>query len=392
MVTLLLLLSPKRPHVVVFGYPESEGNAIEMVRALTGRYRGHIYLLAGNIGRAERVIEAAGLAGQPNLTIVPHHSLAGLWRFATAEVAMFTHGLYGYPRRVPRKVLVNLWHGSGIKAGTMVDHRGRPRFRADFLVSASRKKGQLQAKHSRLPANGLLLTGNPRIDQFDGFERDRVRELGIDPDRPFVLWMPTFRRSRLHPEEWDNTAPKNAPGKVNDIARSVVMELAKAGVQTVVKPHPSDVENRDVGGITVTNEMLIDSGIFLYQLMGVSDGLITDYSSVWVDYLALDRPIGFLVPDEDTYCDERGFDPPDALDWLPGPRIVTTEDIKSFADDVRAGGVRSAARRTEVIQHLEIITARPVADRILNILAARGVFGSRIALSEFDACEPGSNW
>jgi CDP-glycerol glycerophosphotransferase len=168
LVTLLLLLSPKRPHVVVFGYPESEGNAIEMVRALSRRYRGHIYLLAGNVGHAERVIEAAGLAGQPNLSIVSHHSSAGLWRFATAEVVMFTHGLFGYPRRVPRKVLVNLWHGSGIKAGTMIDHRGRPRFHANYLVSASRLKGRLQAKHSRLPSNGLLLTGNPRIDQFDG--------------------------------------------------------------------------------------------------------------------------------------------------------------------------------------------------------------------------------
>jgi CDP-glycerol glycerophosphotransferase len=212
-----------------------------------------------------------------------------------------------------------------------------------------------------------------------------VRELGIDPDRPFVLWMPTFRRSRLHPEEWIDAQPEDDSQKLNAIARSVVDELAKAGVQTVVKPHPSDVESRDVGGITVTNEMLIDSGIFLYQLMGVSDGLLTDYSSVWVDYLALDRPIAFLVPDEDTYSDERGFDPPDALDWLPGPRILTTDDVKSFAQDVQSGGMRSAARRKEVIEHLEIITARPVADRILDVLAARGVFGSRMTSSEFSA-------
>ena len=43
----------------------------------------------------------------------------------------------------------------------------------------------------------------------------------------------------------------------------------------------------------VTEEMLQKSGIQLYELVGLMDGLISDYSSIAVDYMLLDRPLGY---------------------------------------------------------------------------------------------------
>ena len=39
----------------------------------------------------------------------------------------------------------------------------------------------------------------------------------------------------------------------------------------------------------------------LYELIGISDGLLSDYSSVAVDYLLLDRPLGYVLADYNIY-------------------------------------------------------------------------------------------
>ena len=95
---------------------------------------------------------------------------------------------------------------------------------------------------------------------------------------------------------------------------------------------------RDPGAVILTNDELAAAGVQLYELIGASSGLLTDYSSVWIDYLSLDRPIGFVVPDELGYAAGRGFTPPDALDSVcPGVRLVDIDEIRVFAEDVRSG-------------------------------------------------------
>ncbi len=55
------------------------------------------------------------------------------------------------------------------------------------------------------------------------------------------------------------------------------------------------------GAVTITDADLVRAEVSLYGVLGQARGLVTDYSSVWVDYLLLDRPLAFLVPDRDTY-------------------------------------------------------------------------------------------
>ena len=95
-----------------------------------------------------------------------HRSAAGVRRFVTAEASMFTHGVFGNPKRVRRKTMVNLWHGGGFKGAIMCDAKGRPTISSDFLVAATSQFGSILAEECALPDGGLLLTGNPRIDQF----------------------------------------------------------------------------------------------------------------------------------------------------------------------------------------------------------------------------------
>ena len=96
----------------------------------------------------------------------------------------------------------------------------------------------------------------------------------------------------------------------------------------------------------MTNEDLARVGVPLYTLIGRAAGMVTDYSSVWVDYLLLDRPMAFLVPDRDTYT--RGLQPPDILDWLPGEMVGEQDPFAAFVADLDSGGALGREERRVV--------------------------------------------
>lgn len=368
--------SPRLPHLVISGFPVSEGNAVEMVRVSASRYPGRVFWLVSDVVEARQVLAACDADPTHRVEIVRHRSLSAMWRFVTAEVSMFTHGLFGNPAPVPGKTMVNLWHGGGFKGAIMADARGRPTIRSHYLVASSRQFATLRARECALPPNGLLFTGNPRIDQFSrsGAPIDRI---GLSRERPFVVWMPTFRKNKGRglTGSWTDLHGNATVDLATGIAAGVAVLTRELGIDVVVKPHPQDAESRAiVGAVVVTNENLSAAGIQLYELLGASSGLLTDYSSVWVDYLALDRPIGFFVPDEEEYGHGRGFSPADALDWLPGPRISTVDEFWDFGRDVHERGIESAARRAEVARHIGHVALPQAAHGVLDALSAARVF------------------
>ena len=70
------------------------------------------------------------------------------------------------------------------------------------------------------------------------------------------------------------------------------------------------------------------------ELLLISDLLITDYSSIMIEYCALNKPLIFFTYDLDSYLsDERGFYF-DFKSTVPGPIVFTTDQlIKAIKDD-----------------------------------------------------------
>ncbi len=371
----LLATTPRLPHLVVSGFPATEGNAVEMVRAASRRYPGRIFWLVPDVAIAAEVLDAIGLDGATNIDIVSNRSAKAVLCTATAEVIMFTHGVFGNPAPVRRKTMVNLWHGGGFKGSIMVTKDGKPSVRSDFLIGSTKLIGPILAEQSMVSPEHLLVLGNPRTAQFARTRPEHLTRLGIDPGKPFVVWMPTFRKNRGHGlrEAWAEV--QGDRGQLNATAAEGARILVDHGITVVVKPHPQDADSRAIeGALIVTNDDLARAGVQLYELLGGAAGLLTDYSSVWIDYLALDRPIGFVVPDREAYTAGRGFDPPDALDWLPGPRVLDPADFAEFARDVNEGGQRTRQLRLDAVEHWGHVHFPDGPDRILDELAARGVF------------------
>ncbi len=355
---------PQSRSIVVTAYPETEGNGVETARALLDRYAGRVVWLR-DPGPVPAQLSALAHRG---LVLLPKASLRGVWAYLRAEAVLFTHGLYGSPRPVARKPVVNLWHGDGPKgiaprkdAGGMIH--------STWLVGSTPLFSHLQAATFGLDPERVLVTGNPRTDQlWRHVDPDRLRDLGITGR--FVVWMPTFRQARAV------GAMRTRGGPVAE-DRAGLAELAaglrELGVALVVKPHPMDADRRGwPGAVTVEEATLADAGVTLYELLGASSGLVTDYSSVWVDYLLTDRPIAFLVPDRATY--DRDLVPADVLDWVPGELVdLAGEPFGEFLADLAADGALGAEQRRQVAERIGLNRSATAADDLVTALEKVGV-------------------
>lgn len=380
---------PRRPHVFVVGHPPTEGNAVETVRALLRRYAGTVvwadappasYL--DRIGVTVPPAESggptgprAGSRGRPAaLRRVRKGSPLTLLRYATAELVLFTHGIYGEPAATARKPTVNLWHGAGIKwAGPLFPQRRLRSRPCDVIVAPSRLWGGRTAEFCGLSDADTLLTGYPRNDElFRPTPADRLSRLGIDGD--FVVWLPSYRNTRAM-----GTMPAIHDGvdRAGDVAltaafAAVVEVLAEHDVRVVVKPHPLDAVARAVpGAVAVSDQDLADHGITLYGLLGAARGLVSDTSSAWTDFLLVDRPIGFFFPDREQYASGRGVFPDDVLDWLPGPLLDTPDEVHAFARALHAEPAADRERRAAVAERAGLVHTRTAADDLLTALRER---------------------
>ena len=155
--------------------------------------------------------------------------------------------------------------------------------------------------------------------------------------------MPTFRQSK--------NGRFNAGGIVSSETMLPILSefkclkefdeyLKSNGVFLVVKVHPLakfknivDLQNIRI----LTNEDIVSKGVKLYEFVKDFDALVTDYSSIYFDYMLLDRPIGFTLDDYETYADKRGFVVDNVLDFMPGHHLYTVSDMENFINDVVKG-------------------------------------------------------
>ena len=65
----------------------------------------------------------------------------------------------------------------------------------------------------------------------------------------------------------------------------------------------------------------------IYHIMDAFDVLVTDYSSVYVDFLLLNKPIIFSCPDIEVYKRDRGFIVDDPEMFMPGAKVKTQRNF-----------------------------------------------------------------
>lgn len=240
---------------------------------------------------------------------------------------------------------LNTWHGTPLKAmgydlpdgGILGRNVVRNFLQADYLLAPNEATTDMYRRAYRLDnvfSGGLLHVGTPRVDkQFvDDEGRRRIRQrlvrLGVrmPPRSRIVVYAPTWRGDFYRP--------------TNDIAalRARVEELSArpelAGSTILLKVHQGvyAYAAADLG----LRDHLVPNQVPTNDLLALADVLVTDYSSVFVDFLATGRPVLFYTPDLDSYLDSRGLNVPP--EELPGPVMGDLDALAAALGNLGTGG------------------------------------------------------
>jgi hypothetical protein len=366
-----LRAAPVRPTAVVHGWPDHEENSLRVAAALARDYAGRTVLLADDPLTASRALDALGPNAGDRPIVVRKSGWRPLAEFLSARFVFYTHGLYGSPRPGRRRTHVNLWHGHGPKRTANPSFSQRAE--STFLVTNTPVWGAATAATLGLPPAAVLDIGNPRQDAFDEpASRELLRRLDIDPERPLVLWLPTFRRTNLG----GRLAWRDAPDVAGEagfarLAEAAVSAARRHDVTLVVKPHPFDADSfSDIGARILTSQQMLDAGVLLYGLLSTVDGLLSDYSSVWAEFLELDRPLGLVCPDIEAYEARRGFKVPTLREV--GTRLILNlpAEVEDFFRNVAGGYDAGSLSRRDCARALAI---RPRRERTLTLLSRVGL-------------------
>ncbi len=265
----------------------------------------------------------------------------GLFKFFRCKYCYYCFGKY--PIKPPKNQFVfNLFHGMPLKRiGNMVPGCEKIDYNYFSLVLCTSEYFRDIIKRSfNASDEQIAICGQPRTDEMlaeiaPEDEMNAKAEL-IDYDSRFskmILWLPTYRDGRGSELDILETRSLNKLDKM----------LSDNGYVMLVKLHPLSTTDPYMASSTlkcirvIDNDTLEKSRIGFYSLLAMSHALITDYSSVFFDYVLLDRPIGFVIDDIKEYSRDRGFVFDDPLSNMPGELIRSSEDFLGFVKDVIDG-------------------------------------------------------
>jgi CDP-glycerol glycerophosphotransferase len=231
------------------------------------------------------------------------------------------------------QIYLNTWHGTPLKrmgydmpdGASQAANTRRNFLAADYLLSQSQYMTTTMyegAYRLRGAFRGVIIeAGYPRVDhQLESNDppaaRAALERAGIVlGEKRLVLFAPTWKGESF-------ARPEDDVDEVMRAARDLQAHLG-SGHLVLVKTHQSVYAYAqhvpEWRGLIVPNDIPTNS------LLRVVDSLVTDYSSIFFDYLVSDRPIVFYVPAGDDYDAERGTYLPS--DDLPGPVCGTIDEV-----------------------------------------------------------------
>lgn len=262
---------------------------------------------------------------------------------------------FAYNKR-PEQIHISAWHGFPLKligffdsAAAASDENAYNNLKiittqSDIITATSRFNQLILSGLLAVDPRKVKDTGFPRNDlmfKYDGKTLlKKLVNINLENSN-LILYLPTMRKGlKNEGDQFNNNIfnyPDYDPEKIDDF-------LEKNNAYIIAKLHFADntyytKENFKLPKrlIFLDTDLLNNQLLTIYHIMNAFDVLITDYSSVYVDFLLLDKPIIFSCPDLSKYNKDRGFIVDNPKDLMPGSIIMNQNELFTTLDDIFNG-------------------------------------------------------
>ena len=305
---------------------------------------------------------------------VNFYTIKGLIYWLRARYIVIDHGTSDIPFSDSldyyRRKIINVWHGVSLKnLGYRIKDKNKFNLKSEFekyfsmICSSTLDFLAMQSCFGKSKKD-MWLTGLPRNDLlvYNDSQISNDLKYGLNwidgqlKQRKMVLYMPTWRDDKAHNPKFNE----------KEIAKlQLLLESANAVLGVKIHPNAPPIDFGSLSVINLSNSPCPEVGLFLRK----ADVLVTDYSSVWVDFLLLDRQIVSYCPDISYYKEKRGF----LYDYnkvFPG-KINTT--FESFLKQLELSFSSSVSSKQIRIKHLfhsfsDGNNSERVSQKILSVL------------------------
>ena len=288
-----------------------------------------------------------------------YHSLKGIWYCLRGKVYCFDN----YSKDISfwlsgGAVKFNMWHGVGNKCinydnkhdkvrhpkNTWERFKYFPRRLSDekpshYILSTSPMMSEIFARAFQVPESHVIEAGYPRNDIFF---QDAGMEGSLDIKN---LYLPEEEKLMQSIEEWKQCNMsilgylptfRKSESKFFDVCDLGQFNtfLEDRNMMLVCKLHPKSACKEIFESVKYSNIYVVPAEVDVNSFLGKLDLLIADYSSVYSDYMLLDRPVVAFHYDYEEYATDTRDAYFDWDEYMPEITVESEAELKQAILDV----------------------------------------------------------
>lgn len=278
------------------------------------------------------------------------YSLIGLYYCLTAKFYIFTYhsrDINFFTSGGAKKI--NLWHGVGIKKGSKSISKSMPSWLSrillphmyehfDLFLSTSPLMTEHFKEMFSMPQDVIYEGMYPRCS-FLMMPEDKINQI-ITATEPLetinlIYKIKTFNKAYVYMPTWRINLKDDFISAAGIDFEQIDRIMKKQNSIFLFKLHPAvKIVHQQH---TYTNILFIDKAMDMYSILPYTDMLITDYSSIYYDYLLMPNKQILLYPfdiiDYKKHSDELAFD---YEKYTPGKRVYRFDELCSIISDTAA--------------------------------------------------------
>lgn len=236
--------------------------------------------------------------------------------------------------KTDKAIYIELWHGiSSKKVGFMMknisdadkiwyEHLSRT---VDYFIVPSEFWATIFSARFDVNFNQVLPLGYPKLDFIKNKKAFRnlskLLNRNLSDYKKIIFYMPTFRKGCGRDDGKENVNNILNLHPYNE--QQLISFLEKNEYLLCIKKHPSEelnfsdsIQSNNI--VILENSKLQDLSFDVYDVLDAADLLITDYSSLGIEFLYLNKPCIYLNTDVISYNKSRGICYDNYDLWLTG--------------------------------------------------------------------------